>query len=339
MSECDVPAAKRARRAESEQGEEEGTVLLTLEHLPVELLWDILILSVSPSLPLVSHRLHSVCNSAPPSIRARYILSSFLALSPTSQPTSPDPPSIPSPAPTPFRSAQSKWIYAHALLFPICTLPVFLALERIWAQVSPLEGSEPEASQDGAGAKTRNGNGTGSGAPARPVVDLDSEMWTLPRRIFRSLPSLSSPSPSNRLSPPGTSDPYPLLAHILPLYPYNTSSHLGYPLSMSVRAGHLPLIRLLLERGANPALKDSLAVRIAIAKRDLGLVRLLVEREDACSRREGWGKKRKRRRLSDRVQVDPGMLQLAVKLDARDIVQYLMERGCVPDMKTLRMVR
>jgi hypothetical protein len=34
------------------------------------------------------------------------------------------------------------------------------------------------------------------------------------------------------------------------------------------------------------------------------------------------------------------MLKVAVKLDARDIVEYFMkEKGCVPDLQTLQMMR
>ncbi|KZT52332.1 hypothetical protein CALCODRAFT_487230, partial [Calocera cornea HHB12733] len=241
-------------------------------------------------------------------------------------------------------------------------------LERLWPSLGP----DGEQIGDESGASHSSSH---SHSHPRPTVDLDSGLWNLPKRLFRSLPACtsssypSSPASASASSPPtpeggsnssSPHDPYPLLLHLLPRYPFNCSSHSGYPLTMAVRAPHLPLVKLLLERGANPALKEGMAVRVAVARRDLGLVRMLVERVDrASSDGQGSGgsesgsggsagvgvevggrrKGRKRRRLSDRVEVTAAMLQLAVKLDARDIVQYLMEKGCVPDMKTLRMVR
>jgi hypothetical protein len=54
--------------------------------------------------------------------------------------------------------------------------------------------------------------------------------------------------------------------------------------------------------------------------------------------RDGAGAKGKRRRMEDRVRVGPAMVRAAVQCDARDIVEYLTkEKGCVPDMPTLRM--
>jgi hypothetical protein len=72
---------------------------------------------------------------------------------------------------------------------------------------------------------------------------------------------------------------------------------------------------------------------VAIRQKDLALVRMLIERED---KETGTGKKRK---LEDRVQVNPEMLKVAVKCDARDIVTYLtQEKGCVPDLRTLHIL-
>lgn len=127
-------------------------------------------------------------------------------------------------------------------------------------------------------------------------------------------------------------------------------------------AGAAPLVRFLLARGAAPACKDGMAVMVAIRRKDLGLVRMLVERdyvlpsaEDVPMRKRRLGGARgdeerkpsgggrggaKKRRLEDRVEVTKDMLKAAVKCDARDIVDYLaQEKGCVPDMQTLRMLR
>ena len=47
----------------------------------------------------------------------------------------------------------------------------------------------------------------------------------------------------------------------------------------------------------------------------------------------------KRRRLEDRVQISPDLLKLAVHVDARDIVQYFMDKGARPNINILSRMR
>ena len=126
----------------------------------------------------------------------------------------------------------------------------------------------------------------------------------------------------------------------------------------------MPLVRFLLAHGAAPQCKGNLAVTVAIRKKNLALVRMLIERDGpgaACwSEPRGVKRKRmsgrqeaeasdgggpstrngKRRKLGDRVRVDQAMLKNAVKCDARDIVEYFMkEKGCSPDMQTVLQMR
>jgi hypothetical protein len=76
---------------------------------------------------------------------------------------------------------------------------------------------------------------------------------------------------------------------------------------------------------------------MAIKRRDLALVRLLVEPPDVPRDERRTGKRRK---LADRVKVTSEMLRLAVMGGARDIAEYLMnEKGCVPDVRTLSLPR
>jgi hypothetical protein len=104
-----------------------------------------------------------------------------------------------------------------------------------------------------------------------------------------------------------------------------------------VSAGAVPLVRFLLDHGASPRRRDALAVRIAIKRRDLSLVRLLVGPPDAPPDERRTGKRRK---LADRVKVTSEMLRLAVMCGAQDIAAYLMnEKGCVPDLRTLSLLR
>ena len=84
-----------------------------------------------------------------------------------------------------------------------------------------------------------------------------------------------------------------------------------------------------------PCWKGHLPVIVAIRRKDLALVRMLVERIEPSPKGSG-----KRRKLEDRVEVTPEMLRVAVKCKAQDIVEYLTrEKGCIPDMQTLLLMR
>ena len=170
--------------------------------------------------------------------------------------------------------------------------------------------------------------------------DIVSSKWTpeLPRRLFRSL------TPRSRAEPPLWTDrdhPLPFLNYLFTcpnIHPPDVNSHEGYALTKAVQAGFVPLVRFLLKHGASPCYKNAIPIFVAIHRKDLSLVRLLVERVDM---NPGPAKEKgKRRRLLDRVQVTPEMLKVAVKLNAQDIVEYFTkEKGCVPDMQTLLMIR
>ena len=164
---------------------------------------------------------------------------------------------------------------------------------------------------------------------ARPhCPPIPPDQPELPRRLFRHLSATGAEAlPLLRL----------LYASPLLRTRPDVDSHDGYPLARAVLAGAVPLVRFLLDHGASPRRKDAIAVRFAIKRRDLALVRLLVEPPEVTpgERRPG-----KRRRLIDRVQVSSEMLTLAVRCGARDIAEYLMnEKGCVPDLRTLSLLR
>ena len=93
-------------------------------------------------------------------------------------------------------------------------------------------------------------------------------------------------------------------------------------------------MRFLLDHGADPGEQDCLAVKVAIGKKELTMVKMLIEFEP-----EPVAKGGKRRRRADRVVVTPSMLDLAVRCDARDIVRYFMEeKRCIPNMGTLKAI-
>ncbi|KAI5121215.1 hypothetical protein M0805_007225 [Coniferiporia weirii] len=213
-------------------------------------------------------------------------------------------------------------LVTYALQFPICSENVLSAILRLSSNTQYQDDNQPQ----------------------------------LPRRLFKVL----SPRPTRW----GSSDaPLPFLRYLYTdarICSPNANAHDGYALSRAVYVGFRPLVEFLLKHGASPKPKDALAVRIAIKKRDLALVRMLVERTDDDDDVGGAGgrgfgkaedgvsspvkvetkkKSTKRRRLIDRLEVTTAMLRLAVEVDARDIVEYFLDKGARPDMLTLQRMR
>ena len=192
----------------------------------------------------------------------------------------------------------------------------------------------------------------------------------LPRRLFRTLAPRDTSG-----EPPWTEEdePLPFLRFLSThprIPPIAADSYDGYPLTRAVYSAFVPLIRFLLSHGASPECKGGLAVTVAIRRKSLPLVRMLIERdgpdayqeqavvissgskkrrrqdgEDASGQKSGRGaadvpsRGTKRRKLGDRLTISLEMLKTAVKCDARDIVEYFMkEKGCVPDMQTVLLM-
>lgn len=214
--------------------------------------------------------------------------------------------------------------------------------------------------------------------PYPTFLPLPPRSIDIPKRLFRNL--TSSPSPSSSISPsmnastpitssssPSTtfeSEDLPLLLHILTHLQGNPNSNKGYALAKSVLSRCRPLVEVLLEHGADPSIKDYMAVMLAVGRRDLDIVKLLIERQDdsfsfpsssssdkslalgaiqsismptsggngSKKRRRGGGGDNerispKRRKLDDRIQVTSEMLELAVKLEYEPLIQFFMSKG------------
>lgn len=224
-------------------------------------------------------------------------------------------------------SSRQHNIFTYVLRFPLCTPAVLSALlERPSLPHLPV----PTSTSTSTPAANRDHD---SPHPHPHDHHTDYGPPELPKRLFRqlspsgaeALPLLhflyasgSGPSGQQRMTPP------------------NADSHDGYPLARAVSAGAVPLVRFLLDHGASPRRRNALAVRIAIRRKDLALVRLLIEPPDAPPDERRTGK---RRRLADRIQVSSEMLKLAVTCGGHDIAEYLMnEKGCVPDLTTLSLL-
>ncbi|SRR5258706_1015623 len=154
--------------------------------------------------------------------------------------------------------------------------------------------------------------------------------FRLPKRLFRSLSHSKGASGID-------TGVQAFVEYLFQLRPGpDPNSHDGYALVRAVQARNIPVIRLLLAHGADPKKRENLAVMIAIQSKDLSLVKLLVE-IDERPKSSGFGMRRK---LEDRVAVTATMLTVAVKKQATDIAEWLMqEKNCVPDMRTLMSLR
>lgn len=275
---------------------------MSLADLPVELLYEVGLYAVSPALPRTCKVLYAIFKNSPASYRAQYLVACIEQSHP-----------------------REDAIITKLLRYPICNEDVLEAYFRM----TPSK----------------------AGSRKRWVPEL-------PRHLFRSLAikskSLRSSSApcvaARRGRSAGETLPWTELDHPLPLlrylytcphiHPPAVNSHEGYALTKAVQSGFVPLIQFLLNHGATPDRKSSLAVLIAISRRDLPMVRMLVERSEPIhALPEGEKVGAKRRRLEDRVSITPKMLRAAVKCKAQDIIEYFTrEKGCIPDIHTLLML-
>lgn len=234
-----------------------------------QLLYEIQLYALSPSLPLTSCHFHRIFKDAPPSFQAEYIfLRAF---------------------------DRPEYGFFKALRYPLCSLEVLRFIKQF--------------------------------AEKRGITPVFSE---LPKTLFRDL------APRKDGSQWSDKDhPLPSIRgiHAAGLSP-DVNANSGYALTKAVQSGFVPLVKLLLEKGASPTYKDNLSIRVAIRSKNLQMVKLLIERTDSTS-----GAKVKKRKLEDRVRVTKEMLKLAVKCNAQDIVDYFTkEKGCIPDMQTLYLM-
>ena len=111
--------------------------------------------------------------------------------------------------------------------------------------------------------------------PLYPLVAYDVRgAIEIPRRLLRPL--------SPRSTRPWTTEdaPLPFLRYLYnhPKIPGpNPNCWDGYALTRAVASGFIPLVQFLLEQGASPACKGGIAVHAAIRRKNLSLVKMLIE--------------------------------------------------------------
>lgn len=175
-------------------------------------------------------------------------------------------------------------------------------------------------------------------AYGKSETGTESPAPDLPRWLFRDLrPRVRRGIPVPWSDGDG---PLPFLRYLFDLYdtrhtisgPPRCGVHEGYALTKAVAAGFVPLVKFLLAHHGDPRAKGAIAVMVAIQRKDLQMVKLLIE-GDLDNPRGA-----KRRRVPDRVACTRAMLHRAAKVGAQDIVQYLLAKGVTPDLRTLRLL-
>lgn len=277
----------------------------------VQIVQYIHILSLSPYFPQTSRYINSVLSTASSAFVAKYLLDLYSVYGPSD-------------------------ILVRALRHPICDIYVTKDIRRIWDRRRGFIEVQLRAISDKSGEEDGDD-------PAPPEVTAPPLTCSeLPRRLFRQ-----------NVPPSASEDIIPLLTYLFETYKPSPNSHKGYPLCRAILTSNKPLVQFLLSKGADPSIKDNLAVQIAISKRDLDLVKMLVERPrvDPTAQDDGSNdtefvrehdqrsplkrsplKKieasNKRARLSDRINIDQKLVQLAMESGTKEIVQYFVhEKG------------
>ncbi|KAG8718481.1 hypothetical protein FRC08_005169 [Ceratobasidium sp. 394] len=283
-----------------------------LLDLPPELLFDILVHSVSPQFPLANKHLLHTFKHASPFVRAEFILyryyDSLDKLHGRPSPTS---------------------VMHAALSYPMCAVLVLDALERISPPLLALSSAD----------RRRLSVSPGRWLFRNLYTDLKPK-----RRKPGPLAAVLAPSsaPQNPRSNPLSF--LELLGSRYTLaFPERESA---FALSMCVRAGpaQYPLLRFLLYAGADPGASHCLALQVAATVGNMDAMRMLVEPSDAdikhLDERVGKVGGGKRRRVADRVRPTSKVLLTAVKAKHTELAYWLMhEKGVVPDMATIRMLQ
>ncbi|WFD44022.1 hypothetical protein MPSI1_002687 [Malassezia psittaci] len=376
---------------------------MNLLILPVEvsqlltnqLLYQILLTSLNPNLPIVCRKLRDVLDHAPKAVKSEYLLGKWLE-SYTSRFVSGlyraqksslldykfVPTTYPSSSSTPNRrGAATCDILSYIARFGLCTPELLGQVERCvlgkryYGNITQLYGlfetDEPALYPHHLACHT---------VPERIVRHMDvyrtaSELACAPdilkAPLLHMIDTLESMVPSALRT---TSMPRPCLAHLelllrfILIHRATPNSLQGYILAAAIHYQSLPLISFLLAVGADPSLKDGIAIQLASKKGWLDGLRLLVERDDRLElqwkyhihtlretmhtlaalraqrnrlvpRRIPELGRPKRQKLGDRFKLGTAHLKAAVRSQAWDIVVYMMQnKSVIPDVDTLRLM-
>lgn len=242
-------------------------------------------LADNPFLPAASRYMHAALTGASPTYVARHMLYQY-------------------------RHCGHKEILTFALRRPIVSIAVLEEMVRIWDERREF--------------KRRAGAARGrpthvDGVPVTPRTTRPPlEVTDLPRRLFRHVPR------------PGQPPIDPMIPYLLNEYDPPVNGHKGYALLKSVVNRNYDMVEFLLARGADPRFRGNKAVEAAIQIKDLRMVKLLVEPSSLAETPQGSGtggakNSKKRRRLSDRVDISQPLVALAMKQGTEEIVKYFVD--------------
>lgn len=200
-----------------------------------------------------------------------------------------------------YRMLNHASILTVALKRPIVDLAVATEMIRVWdirrGVVSSRQSSRSRSDDDDVPC-----------TPSKPRLH-PLEVTQLPRRLFRPKPA------------PGDQQTHPLITWLFEHWEFPLKKQGYYPLARSVINQNYELVEFLLRHGADPNKKEAFALTAAIEKKDLRMIRLLVEPADDAS-------PGKRRRLRDRITITPTHVQHALSHGSPDIVDYFVhEKG------------
>ncbi|KAI8980048.1 hypothetical protein BD414DRAFT_530307 [Trametes punicea] len=292
---------------------------LALDHLPVELLYDIYALALSPTLPVTCKYFHAVFKAAPATLHAQYLIRCYEESAEQST------------------SARLFGLISKVLRYPICTRAVLEAILRSpeCPRIPPPDDPERRPTML---PRHLFRNLTPRDSPGkRPWTEYDEPLPFL--KFLYDDPRIPYPATNSYDGYALTRAVYagftPLVRFLLE-HDASPACKGNLAVTVAIRRKSLPLVRMLVERDRIGAAGESMW-RSSKKRR-----RSVADERDSdgsgrASNSESHGAKR--RKLGDRVSVTPDMLRAAVKCGARDIAEYLMrEKGCVPDMQTVLMM-
>jgi len=146
---------------------------------------------------------------------------------------------------------------------------------------------------------------------------------TLPGHLFRRFPR------SREITFEDDSAPIPIVKAMFRLLQVDVNGAEGYPLRSAVQRKHIPLVKLLLDAGADPLMGPSCkesATFLAARTGSLELLKLMLKASHRSCK-------------EDNLKLDTELLKAAYDRKAYDIVMYLTkERGAVPTIEILQWI-
>ncbi|KAG9016460.1 hypothetical protein FRB93_010709 [Tulasnella sp. JGI-2019a] len=292
----------------------------TLHDLPAELLYEIQLLSLSPTFPYTSRHIYTIFRSTTPHYRAQFILASTELI-------------------VNYRHMSCSWTPTIScwLRFGICNLEVFKILEKAH---KPLPSSLGDITVRGIQLPKRlsrklNAAELGSLAAADDVLPLLKYLFTprtliysgfTKRKIIIDTDDVLGDGCDLAREVSGREEDedevlYTPYRCVVTLWAADANSNEGYALTKAVSIQRMDVVTLLLMNGARPTCKGNLPIRIALGQKNFKLAAMLLKRVERGNLRD-----------------DQGLLNIAVKCGAREVVDLLKARGVVPDMGTVRLL-